>query len=67
MLRRWFDEVARYGRLKFGAADGSPKPGLDPEDVLLRLSERMSRIAPDRHGEERAVRILALVVDGLRD
>ncbi|MEU6140706.1 TetR/AcrR family transcriptional regulator [Streptomyces sp. NPDC047081] len=96
-LRLWFDEVAHYGRLKFGvaevihaatdggrddehyepflraigllldagAADGSLKPGLDPEDVLLQLSV-LWRIDPARGGEERAARILALIVDGLR-
>lgn len=96
-LRLWFDEVAHYGRLKYGvaevvhaatnngrddknyapfvraiallldagAADGSLKPGLDPEDVLLQLSV-LWRIDPARGGEERARRILALVVDGLR-
>jgi len=96
-LRRWFDEVAHYGRLKYGvaevihaatngglddehyapfvraiallldagAADGSLKPGLDPEDVLLQLSV-LWRIDPARGGEERAERILALIVDGLR-
>ena len=96
-LRRWFDEVARYGQLKFGAAevihaatngglddeyyepfvraiavlleagaaDGSLKPGLDPEDVLLQLSV-LWRIDPARNGEARAARILDLIVDGLR-
>jgi AcrR family transcriptional regulator len=96
-LRRWFDEVARYGQLKFGAAevihaatngglddeyyepfvraitvlleagaaDGSLKAGLDPEDVLLQLSV-LWRIDPARGGEARAVRILDLIVDGLR-
>ena len=96
-LRLWFDEVAHYGRLKYGvaevvhaatndgrddenyapfvraiallleagAADGSLKPGLDPEDVLLQLSV-LWRIDPARGGEERARRILALIVDGLR-
>ncbi|MFD8071059.1 TetR/AcrR family transcriptional regulator [Streptomyces sp. NPDC059718] len=96
-LRRWFDEVAYYGRLKFGvaevvhaatngglddenygpfvgaistlldagAADGSLKPGLDPEDVLLQLSV-LWRIDPARGGEARAARILDLIVDGLR-
>ncbi|WP_405866318.1 MULTISPECIES: TetR/AcrR family transcriptional regulator [unclassified Streptomyces] len=96
-LRHWFDEVAHYGRLKYGvaevihaatngglddeyyapfvgaiavlldagAADGSLKPGLDPEDVLLQLSV-LWRIDPARGGEERAERILALIVDGLR-
>ncbi|MEU4171065.1 TetR/AcrR family transcriptional regulator [Streptomyces sp. NPDC026665] len=96
-LRRWFDEVARYGRLKFGvaevihaaadrglddeyydpflgaiavlldagAADGTLKDGLDPEDVLLQLSV-LWRIDPARGGEVRAARILDLIVDGLR-
>ena len=96
-LRRWFDEVARYGQLKFGAAevihaatngglddeyyepfvraiavlleagaaDGSLKSGLDPEDVLLQLSV-LWRIDPSRGGEARAARILDLIVDGLR-
>lgn len=97
-LRRWFDEVARYGALKYGVAevihaatngglddeyyqpfvdaiavlldagvaDGSLKPGLDPEDVLLQLSV-LWRISPANGGEERASRILALIVDGLKD
>lgn len=96
-LRRWFDEVAHYGRLKYGvaeiihaatngglddeyyepfvraigllldagAADGSLKPGLAPEDVLLQLSV-LWRIDPARGGEEQARRILTLVIDGLR-
>jgi AcrR family transcriptional regulator len=96
-LRCWFDEVARYGQLKFGAAevihaatngglddeyyepfvraiavlleagaaDGSLKAGLDPEDVLLQLSV-LWRIDPGRGGEARAVRILGLIIDGLR-
>ena len=96
-LRLWFGEVARYGQLKFGAAevihaatnggrddeyyepftgaiavlleagaaDGSLKPGLDPEDVLLQLSV-LWRIDPRRGGEARTARILGLIVDGLR-
>ncbi|MFQ3561331.1 TetR/AcrR family transcriptional regulator [Streptomyces gramineus] len=96
-LRRWFDEVARYGRLKFGvsevvhaamgggtdpmyepfvraiavlldagAADGTLKPEVDPEDVLLQLSV-LWRIDPARgDAQARAARILELVVDGLR-
>jgi hypothetical protein len=51
--------------LDAGAADGSLKPGLDPEDVLLQLSV-LWRIDPARGGEERTQRILALIVDGLR-
>jgi AcrR family transcriptional regulator len=51
--------------LEAGVADGSVKPGLDPEDVLLQLSV-LWRIDPARGGEARAARILGLVVDGLR-
>ncbi|MGW7608822.1 TetR/AcrR family transcriptional regulator [Streptomyces sp. NPDC054766] len=96
-LRQWFDEVARYGRLKYGvaevihaatdrglddeyyepflgaiavlldagAAEGTLKDGLDPEDVLLQLSV-LWRIDPARGGDVRAARILDLIVDGLR-
>ncbi|WP_328676774.1 TetR/AcrR family transcriptional regulator [Streptomyces sp. NBC_00343] len=95
-LRLWFDEVAHYGRLKYGvaevihaatdggadeyfapfvaaialllkagAADGSLKSGLDPEDVLFQLSV-LWRLDPARGGEARAGRILDLTVDGLR-
>jgi AcrR family transcriptional regulator len=93
-LRIWFAEVARYGQLKYGAAevihaatsddeyydpfvraidallqagakDGSLKPGLDPEDVLMQLSV-LWRIDPRRGGEARAARIVDLIVDGLR-
>ncbi|WP_424216872.1 TetR/AcrR family transcriptional regulator (plasmid) [Streptomyces sp. BI20] len=98
-LRSWCEEVARYGRLKFGvaevihaasaahegpdpfldpflgaieallragAADGSLKPGLAPEDVLLQLGV-LWRIDPGRPGaEEQVERVLTLVVDGLR-
>jgi len=51
--------------LDAGAADGSLKPGIDPEDVLLQLSV-LWRIDPERGGAERAARILTLIVDGLR-
>ncbi|GHH27442.1 TetR/AcrR family transcriptional regulator [Streptomyces lanatus] len=96
-LRLWFEEVAHYGRLKFGVAevihaaangglddeyygpfvaaiarlleagadDGTLKPGLDPEDVLLQLGV-LWRIEPARGGAARAARILTLIVDGLR-
>jgi len=96
-LRRWFNEVARYGRLKYGvaevihaatnnglddeyyrpfvgaiallldagAADGSLKPDLAPEDVLLQLSV-LWRTDPAQGGEARAARLLDLIVDGLR-
>jgi hypothetical protein len=52
--------------LDHGAADGSLKQGLDPEDVLLQLSV-LWRIGPDRGGEARAERILSLIIDGLRE
>ncbi|KIF79286.1 TetR family transcriptional regulator [Streptomyces sp. 150FB] len=96
-LRRWFEEVAHYGRLKYGvaevihaatngglddehydpflgaitvlldagAAEGTLKSGTDPEDVLLQLSV-LWRIPPGNGDQERAARILDLVVDGLR-
>ncbi|GHJ37115.1 TetR/AcrR family transcriptional regulator [Streptomyces sp. TS71-3] len=96
-LCRWFEEVASYGRLKYGVAEiihaatngglddenyepflgaiavlldagtaeGALKPGIDPEDVLLQLSV-LWRIPPGSGAEERAARILDLVVDGLR-
>jgi AcrR family transcriptional regulator len=51
--------------LDAGIADGSLKPGLDPEDVLLQLGV-LWRIDPRRGGEARAERILDLIVDGLR-
>jgi AcrR family transcriptional regulator len=50
--------------LEAGAADGSVKSGLDPEDVLLQLSV-LGRIDPARGGEARAARILDLIIDGL--
>ncbi len=96
-LRRWFDEVARYGQLKYGvaevihaatngglddanyepflgaiavlldagAAEGTLKPATDPEDVLLQLSV-LWRIPPGPGSQERAGRVLDLIVDGLR-
>lgn len=96
-LRGWFDEVARYGQLKYGvaevihaatngglddehyepflgaitalldagAAEGTLKPGTDPEDVLLQLSV-LWRIPPGEGSQARAARILDLVADGLR-
>ncbi|MFD3451990.1 TetR/AcrR family transcriptional regulator [Streptomyces sp. NPDC058691] len=96
-LRAWFEEVARYGRLKYGiaevihavtdgglddpfydpfvhaigtlldagAAEGTLKSGLDPEDVLFQLSV-LWKINPAKNTEARASRILDLIVDGLR-
>jgi AcrR family transcriptional regulator len=57
--------VAAIGKLlAAGAADGSLKPDLDPEDVLLQLSV-LWRI-DSAGGSARAERILALIIDGLR-
>ena len=51
--------------LDAGAADGSLKQALDPRDVLLQLSV-LWRIDPAGGGQAQAVRILDLIVDGLR-
>jgi AcrR family transcriptional regulator len=51
--------------LEAGAADGSLKAGLDPEDVLLQVSV-LWRIDPATDGQAKAERILGLIVDGLR-
>ncbi|ATL81049.1 TetR/AcrR family transcriptional regulator [Streptomyces malaysiensis] len=96
-LRRWLEEVARYGKLKYGlsdvihaatdngrddpnygpfiaaievlldagAASGELKAGLDPQDVLLQFSV-LWRIPPGDDAGARTVRLLDLIVDGLR-
>ncbi|HEX4226730.1 MAG TPA: TetR/AcrR family transcriptional regulator [Pseudonocardiaceae bacterium] len=94
-LRAWLAEVARYGQLKYGAAEvihaatndaeyyqpfvdaiatlldagaaeGTLKTGVDPEDVLSLLGV-LWRIDPARAGTAgRVERILELIVDGLR-
>ena len=94
-LRQWLAEVARYGQLKYGAAevihaatndaeyyqpfvdaigqlldagaaDGTFKAGVDPQDVLLLLGV-LWRIDPSSPGvDARVERILELIVDGLR-
>ncbi|MER7677725.1 hypothetical protein [Streptomyces sp. NPDC096934] len=51
--------------LDAGAAEGTLKPGTDPEDVLLQLSV-LWRIPPGEGSQARAARILDLVTDGLR-
>ncbi|MFF4894920.1 hypothetical protein [Streptomyces sp. NPDC001068] len=52
--------------LEAGAADGTLKADVDPEDVLLQLSV-LWRIDPARgDAEARSARILRLIVDGLR-
>jgi AcrR family transcriptional regulator len=57
--------VAAIGTLlAAGTADGSLKPDLDPEDVLLQLSV-LWRIDP-AGGPARAERVLTLIIDGLR-
>lgn len=45
--------------------DGSIRPGVDPDDVLLMLGF-LWRIGPGEEGEARAARLLDLVIDGLR-
>ncbi|SEE73372.1 hypothetical protein SAMN05216489_08064 [Streptomyces sp. 3213] len=66
-LRLRLDEVAHYGRLKYGVAEvihAATDGGAD--DVLLQLSV-LWRINPARPGAEaRAGRILDLIVDRLR-
>ena len=94
-LREWLAEVARYGQLKYGAAEvihaatsdaeyyqpfvdaighllaagaaeGTLKAGVDPEDVLLLLGV-LWRVDPSTPGaDQRIERILELIVDGLR-
>jgi AcrR family transcriptional regulator len=51
--------------LDAGAAEGVLKKELDPEDVLMQLSV-LWRIDPARGGQERVLRLLDLIVDGLR-
>jgi len=51
--------------LEAGSADGTLKPGLDPEDVLVQLSV-LWRIDPTQGGAARAARVLELLIDGLR-
>lgn len=51
--------------LEAGAAEGTLKPGIDPEDVLLQLSV-LWRIPPGAGSGSRAARILDLIIDGLR-
>jgi AcrR family transcriptional regulator len=53
--------------LLLGACEesGDVRPGLDPDDVLLMLGF-LWRIDPGDDGQARAVRMLDLVVDGLR-
>jgi AcrR family transcriptional regulator len=45
--------------------DGSIRPCVDPDDVLLMLGF-LWRVSPGKEGEARAVRLLDLVIDGLR-
>jgi AcrR family transcriptional regulator len=96
-LRRWFERLAEYIRIKrglgdaltaanhdsvtnethgpvigairvfldAGEADGSIRPGLDPDDVLLMMG-CVWRVAPGPAGRDQATRLLDLVVDSLR-
>ncbi|GGN89242.1 TetR family transcriptional regulator [Streptomyces albiflavescens] len=45
--------------------DGSIRPGVDPDDVLLMVGF-LWRIGPGEEGEARVARLLDLVIDGLR-
>ncbi len=45
--------------------DGSIRPGVDPDDVLLAMGF-LWRIGPGAEGEARAARLIGLVIDGLR-
>ncbi|MCW2912867.1 MAG: TetR family transcriptional regulator, partial [Actinomycetia bacterium] len=45
--------------------DGSIRPGIDPDDVLLMLGF-LWRVSPGEEGEARAARLIDLVIDGLR-
>lgn len=51
--------------LEAGAIEGTLKPEIDPEDVLLQLSV-LWRILPGAGSGSRAARILDLIIDGLR-
>ncbi|ABW10165.1 hypothetical protein Franean1_0707 [Parafrankia sp. EAN1pec] len=51
--------------LEAGAAEGTLKPEIDPEDVLLQLSV-LWRIPPGAGSGSRAARILDLIIDGVR-
>jgi AcrR family transcriptional regulator len=96
-LRRWFDRLAQYGKVKHSLADvlhaatsddlagetyalvigaitillhaceedGSIRPGVDPDDILLMVGF-LWRIDPSDQWETRASRMLDLVMDGLR-
>jgi AcrR family transcriptional regulator len=96
-LRRWFDRLAHYGRIKHGLADvlhaitsdglagetygpvtgaitlllracadeGSVRPDLDPDDVLLLLGF-LWRITPTDDQQARTDHLLDIVVAGLR-
>lgn len=45
--------------------EGSIRPGIDPDDVLLMLGF-LWRTGPGEEGETRVARLLDLVIDGLR-
>jgi AcrR family transcriptional regulator len=52
--------------LAAGEADGSIRPGLDPDDVLL-LASSVWRTPPGDAGREQSDRLLDLVVESLRN
>jgi AcrR family transcriptional regulator len=51
--------------LRAGEADGTVRPGLDPDDVLLMMG-CVWRVPPGPAGAEQAERLLDLIIDGLR-
>ncbi|HEX3790359.1 MAG TPA: TetR/AcrR family transcriptional regulator [Pseudonocardiaceae bacterium] len=51
--------------LRAGQEDGSIRPGLDPEDVLLMMG-CVWRVPPGPEGARQADRLRELIIDGLR-
>lgn len=57
--------IAIGSLLAAGEADGSVRPGLDPDDVLMLMSS-VWRVPAGKAGHEQAERLLDLAVDSLR-
>jgi AcrR family transcriptional regulator len=51
--------------LRAGEGDGTIRPGLDPDDVLLMMG-CVWRVPPGQAGEKQAERLLDLIIDSLR-
>ncbi|MFG1709868.1 TetR/AcrR family transcriptional regulator [Nonomuraea sp. M3C6] len=51
--------------LRAGEADGTIRPDLDPDDVLLMMG-CVWRVSPGPAGEKQAERLLDLIIDSLR-